>query len=61
MPVRFRYAARIGDGDEGLASARKSDRLQVNHNGKGDIQPRSLRDEALDALHDASLKSSSLE
>ena len=46
---------------QGMASTRKSDRLLVNRNGKGDIQPRSLRDEALDALHDASLKSSSLE
>jgi uncharacterized protein YcbK (DUF882 family) len=48
---------------EGLASTRKSDRLSVNRTGKGDIEPRSRRDDALDqdALHDASLKASSLE
>ena len=39
----------------------KSDRLLVNRSGKGDIQPRSLRDKAIEALQDASLKSSSLD
>ena len=46
---------------EGIAASGKSDRLMVNRSGKGDIQPRSLRDEALEALRDASLSSSSLE
>ena len=46
---------------EGIASSGKSDRLMVNRSGKGDIQPRSLRDEAIEALRDASLKSSSLD
>jgi uncharacterized protein YcbK (DUF882 family) len=46
---------------KGITSSGKSDRLLVNRSGKGDIQPRSLRDEALEALHDASLDASSLE
>jgi uncharacterized protein YcbK (DUF882 family) len=46
---------------KGLVSSGKSDRLLVNRSGKGDIQPRSLRDPALEALHDASLSSSNLE
>lgn len=46
---------------DGIVSTGKSNRLLVNRTGKGDIQPRSLHDEALEALRDASVKSTGLE